>query len=80
MPYIDPHRRDSVECGDVWSEGELNYAITMLVRKWIALKGGLSYANFNAAVGVLECAKLELYRRMVAPYEDEKARLNGDVY
>ena len=31
-------------------------------------------------VGVLECAKLELYRRMAAPYEDEKIEDNGDVY
>jgi hypothetical protein len=31
---------------------------------------------------VLECAKLELYRRIVAAYEDEKIAdpENGDVY
>lgn len=29
---------------------------------------------------VLECAKLELYRRVVAPYEQQKLELNGDVY
>ena len=31
-------------------------------------------------VGVLECAKLELYRRLAAPYEDLKIEDNGDVY
>jgi len=31
-------------------------------------------------VGVLECAKLELYRRIAAPYEDEKIVETGDVY
>jgi len=30
--------------------------------------------------GVLECAKLELYRRIAAPYEDTKIEENGDVY
>ena len=29
---------------------------------------------------MLECAKLELYRRVAAPYEDEKIDQNGDVY
>jgi len=31
-------------------------------------------------VGVLECAKMELYRRVAAPYEDKKKEENGDVY
>ena len=31
-------------------------------------------------IGVLECAKLELYRRVAAPYEDDKIDENGDVY
>jgi hypothetical protein len=31
-------------------------------------------------VGALECAKLELYRRLAAPYEDQKIKLNGDAY
>jgi hypothetical protein len=34
----------------------------------------------NEAIGVLECAKLELYRRVAAPYEDEKIAESGDVY
>jgi len=39
-----------------------------------------SYAELNEVIGVLECAKQELYRRVVAPYEDGKAKINGDVY
>ena len=31
-------------------------------------------------MGALECAKLELYRRVAAPYEDVKIMENGDVY
>jgi hypothetical protein len=38
------------------------------------------YADFNAAIGALECCKSELYRRMVGPYEDQAIARNGDVY
>jgi hypothetical protein len=41
---------------------------------------GMSYQNINELIGVLECAKLELYRRVASPYEDEKIQSNGDVY
>jgi len=27
----------------------------------------------------MECAKMEIYRRLVAPYEDRKIVQNGDV-
>ena len=30
--------------------------------------------------GVLECAKLELYRRIAAPYEDDRLTEHGEVY
>jgi hypothetical protein len=62
------------------SAGELNYLFTKLIQEYIDERGGLSYAIINEVVGVLECAKLELYRRLAAPYEDEKRELNGDVY
>ena len=31
-------------------------------------------------MGALECCKLELYRRLVGPYEDEVLEANGDAY
>ena len=40
----------------------------------------ISYSRINELIGVLECAKIELYRRIAAPYEDDKSRINGDVY
>lgn len=40
----------------------------------------LSYADINEAIGALECAKLELYRRIAVPYENRKLAENGDVY
>jgi hypothetical protein len=60
------------------SAGELNFQITCLAKRFLGDKP--NYAKFNEVVGVLECAKLELYRRMVAPYEDTKITENGDVY
>jgi hypothetical protein len=59
--------------------GELNYLITTLVDDFL-LDKGKSYASINEAIGALECCKLELYRRVAAPYEDEKIDQNGDVY
>jgi len=56
-------------------DGELNYIITRMLKESYPLR----YFNLNRAVGVLECAKLEFYRRVVAPYEDTKIEENGDV-
>ena len=58
--------------------GTLNYIITRLV-VWYLGKSP-NYERYNAAIGALECAKQELYRRQISPYEDEKCELNGDVY
>lgn len=33
-----------------------------------------------SVLGAIECAKLEFYRRVAAPYETTKALENGDVY
>ena len=58
--------------------GDINYIITRLLAHWIR-KRGLSYAVLADAVGVMETAKLELYRRVAAPFEDRKIDENGDV-
>ena len=78
MPYIAPERRASAKAHP-YDAGELNFAITQLLIDYLA-RTHVSYAAFNEVVGVLECCKLELYRRLVVPYEDTKIRLNGDVY
>jgi hypothetical protein len=59
--------------------GELNYEVTLLIRSYLAVHGR-SYQVFNDITGALEGAKTEFYRRVVSPYEDEKIKLNGDVY
>lgn len=81
MPYIDRDARIRLEAGGVpETAGELNYAITRLVDEYLARAGRLRYGRINEVVGALECAKLELYRRIAVPYEDTKIAESGDVY
>ena len=56
-------------------DGNLNYLITRILKEAYPLR----YFNINRAIGVLECCKLEYYRRVAAPYEDTKIEQNGDV-
>jgi len=63
----------------IYPAGHLNYIITKIVNDTIK-RQGLRYQILNSVVGSLECCKLELYRRVAAPYEDVKISQNGDVY
>ncbi|MCA8913896.1 MAG: hypothetical protein KDB90_00690 [Planctomycetes bacterium] len=87
MPYIEPGQRMPLDpliekLADALPNeqfaGQLNYAISKLSSHLLRKK--LSYARVNEIVGALECAKLELYRRVAAPYEDSKIDQNGDVF
>ncbi len=88
MPYIPPSRRQGLEhivdeirdSPLINTPGDLNYLISCLCKRFIELEGGTSYHTINSAIGALECAKLELYRRIAAPYEDGKIIDNGDIY
>ena len=82
MPYLSNHERRFQLWRDgspAQTAGELNYQFTMLADRFL-LDHGLSYATLNTVIGAIEAAKLELYRRVAAPYEDEKMDENGDVY
>jgi hypothetical protein len=81
MPYIKQERRDAILAGAKPQDaGELNFAISTLVDNYLKDKGGIRYSHLNEVVGAMDCAKLELYRRIAAPYEDKKIEENGDVY
>jgi hypothetical protein len=56
--------------------GNLNYIITKLFIKSKPKR----YKDYNELIGVLECCKLEFYRRVIAEYEHSKKLENGDVY
>lgn len=81
MPYIKPADRAAILLNETNIEdaGELNFFITTLINYYID-KNTKCYTTLNEVIGVLECAKLELYRRIVSPYEDIKIQENGDVY
>lgn len=79
MPYIQFDRREAALDGDVQTPGELNFVLTSFVKAYMNHKQ-LSYQTINDIVGALEGAKLEFYRRVVIPYETQKAHDNGDVY
>ena len=79
MPYIDEDRRGDILSGDSpCTIGELVFEITMSVLNFLPAKP--KFADYDAVIGALECAKLELYRRRVAVYENQKIRENGDVF
>jgi hypothetical protein len=87
MPYIAPENRPKFDAGlnllkeelrkGGYEAGELNYVISCLLND--AFAANTRYAEANKLVGVMEAAKLEFYRRKVAPYEDLKITENGDV-
>lgn len=60
--------------------GVLNYDAFAKIKAWMkANKTEVSYAMFAGIIGSLVCCILEIYRRLVAPYEDDKIKSNGDV-
>ena len=83
MPYLKPDDKAKLleHLGDVFPEtaGQLNFLITMLAKRYWN-KSARNYEALNAVVGAIESSKIEFYRRQCVPYENEKIKLNGDVY
>jgi predicted DNA-binding protein with PD1-like motif len=79
MPYIKEKDRDYAVNMGAENPGDLNFLFTHEIKKYMNLKG-VSYRTINDVIGALEGAKLEFYRRVAAPYEDQKIQENGDVY
>jgi hypothetical protein len=86
MPYITPDARAFYEPeltrlgtrvhGDVI--GGLTYVLTKLLLAWVGESP--TYARYALVVGAIETAKMELYRKAVALYEDQKCAENGEVF
>ena len=94
MPYVSPKTREVLDVYVdtlrmfIWRKGEYNYVITRLMHDFIIRyeasyqrsdKRGPCYDAFNDAVGILECAKAELLRAVVGPYEQKKKEVNGNI-
>ena len=91
MPYIPQERRQelypliSVVAGEIRAAvesgigkrgGEVNFVICSLVD----MLYDRNYTELSAAIGDVECAKLEVYRRVLGNYEDQKIIEHGDVF
>lgn len=81
MPYISKQARMDLQSDHyaVQTAGELNYVITQAVLAYLDSGGEARYSSLNTAIGVLECAKLELYRRVGVVVEERAIGRNGDL-
>lgn len=90
MPYIDKDSRDLIAhpegehnyllpiMSQVMTGGELNYLISTICHLYLA-KRPVNYESLNRVIGVLTSVQMELYRTVVAPYEDLKRTENGTI-
>ena len=95
MPYVNevvkknmaPFIEDLIQFleheNTVIQPGEFTYIIYRLMlahREGLrAMIGDHKYSSLAEILGCVESAKLEFYRRIVAPFEDLKITENGDV-
>ena len=91
MPYILTQDRDRydhliksilVEFQDLTDDqvkGHLNYIIYSIIYKHIQQRG-MKYARLQDLIGgTLTSCQQELYRKVMAPYEDIKEKENGPI-
>ena len=83
-PYIPTKRREEIAKGSTpQSAGELNDKITSVILEYlyeINCSSPNTYSDYNEIIGVLECCKLEIYRKRISKYEDMKCTQNGEVF
>jgi hypothetical protein len=83
MPYIKQEYRPELndKINDltmvIINPGELCYVIYKILND--LTKENKCFETMSSLISEVECAKLEFYRRIVSPYEDEKIKENGDV-
>ena len=70
---------DAIEINPPITVGDLNYILTNVCKAYMKKQIYINYQTYNDVIGALECCKLEMYRRSIAPYEDDKIKENGDV-
>lgn len=84
MPYITKSRIAELQkpghLGDIKTPGELVYVLTYALGSYFGNTQPITYTTITEVLGALEGCKLELYRRLVVPYEEKKRRENGDVF
>ena len=95
MPYIEQEKRSElnkavdglhralvnleIDSDDNCMEGNINYAITRLIRMVYGTKDNTRYTYLNDVTGLLMNIMLEHYITQAVPYEAQKKHDNGDV-
>jgi hypothetical protein len=95
MPYIAQEKRDvldpmieallaklaelEIDDDENNMEGNINYTFTRLLMMVYGDKNSTRYSNVNDAMGILASVQAEYYRKVAAPYEDQKEFENGEV-
>lgn len=82
MPFIPPEKRPNMDKvveemvkQGVFADGKLNYVLYKFCKYHVQP----SYNNLKNYMGELrECAE-QIERDMLAPYEEERKEINGDV-
>lgn len=82
MPYVKQQERPQLdkivelmhETG-IEANGDLNYILYAYCKRYVKP----SYNSYKNFIGELNQCATEIERRILAPYEDEKIRENGDV-
>ena len=84
MPYIKKEKRDKLVkiaelmCEfDVRADGDLNYILFKYFK--MGYYDSFSYNGIKNYCGELRQCATEIERRILAPYEDQKRKENGDV-
>lgn len=87
MPYIKQKQRSDWDrdlepvldririCGA--KNGDLAYIIYKIANELV--KNNFNYLAISSIFGIIETVKFELYRKVVAPFEDEKEEENGEI-
>ena len=80
MPYIPQERRTELAHGAPSAEtvGELTFVMYRECKLFYEMKPR-RYITIALVLGALICTALEFYRRVGAPYEEEKMKEHGDV-
>jgi hypothetical protein len=83
MPYIKQEKRTAINpilnklkgiFYEIGWRGSLNYCLYKLAKEHC-----YCYRDYADFLGELEAAKLEIYRKLVAPYEELKEVENGSI-
>ena len=82
MPYIKQQLKfnadevvEKMRENGIIADGDLNYILFKYCKKYIKP----SYNNYKNYIGELHQCIVEIERRILAPYEDEKIKENGDI-